>query len=209
MAAGRRLAGEAIRFGYKHATRLAAIGPDSSLGSRFGNFGAGSVVAFPHGALYGERYIHIGSGTLIASHVTLSAGMVPGQDMPTDPVIKIGNNCVVGRGSAIVGHYNIEIGDHVYTGMNVYITDQNHGYENLDEPIGRQTPTEQPVRIGEHSWIGSGAIILPGADIGNHVVVAANAVVRGHIADRCVVAGVPARVVRQYDGETWQTHPLP
>ena len=205
----RRGAGETIRFGYRHATRLGAVGPNSSLGSRFGAFGAGSLIGFPHGAIYGESNIHIGHNTLIASRVTLSVGMTPDQVMLSSPVIKIGDNCLIGQGSAIVGHYDISIGDQVYTGMNVYITDQNHGYENLDESIGRQTPSEQPVRIGARSWIGSGAVILPGADIGEHVVVAANAVVRGHIPDRCVVAGVPARIVRQYDGNTWQTHPHP
>jgi len=198
------MTGEAIRAGYAHGTRLAGVGPDSRLGGRFGAFGAGSIIAFPHGAVYGEHYIHIGVGTLIGPHVTLSAGMVPGQVMATDPVVRIGDGCLIGRGSAIVGHFSVDIGDDVFTGMNVYITDQNHGYEGLDEPIGRQMPSDVPVRIGAGSWIGSGAVILPGADIGEHVVVAANAVVRGEVPDRCVVAGVPARIVRRHDGEVWR-----
>ena len=61
---------------------------------------------------------------MIASHVTLSAGMNPDQQMMTDPVVIIGDRCLIGRGSSIVGHYRIDIGDDVYTGMNVYITDQ-------------------------------------------------------------------------------------
>jgi acetyltransferase-like isoleucine patch superfamily enzyme len=47
-------------------------------------------------------------------------------------------------------------------------------------------------------------VVLPGADIGEHVVVAAGAVVRGTVPDRCVVAGVPARIVRRWvDGQGW------
>ena len=88
--------------------------------------------------------------------------------------------------------------------MNVYITDQNHGYENLDEPIGKQLPNEQPVSIGESSWIGSGAIILPGSKIGDHVVIGANSVVTGEIPSYSVAVGSPARVVRQYDGNSWE-----
>ena len=141
---------------------------------------------------------------LIAADVTLSAGMGPGQDMVTNPVVRIGDRCLIGRGTSIIGHLSIEIGNDVFTGMNVYITDQNHGYENLDEPIGKQLPNEQPVSIGESSWIGSGAIILPGSKIGDHVVIGANSVVTGEIPSYSVAVGSPARVVRQYDGNSWE-----
>ena len=141
---------------------------------------------------------------MIAAHVTLSAGMVPDQQMMTDPVVIIGDRCLIGRGSSIVGHYRIDIGNDVYTGMNVYITDQNHGYEDLDTPIGVQDPLDDPVVIGSGSWIGSGAVILPGARIGEHCVVAANSVVRGQFPRNAVIAGVPAKVVRLHDGLSWK-----
>jgi acetyltransferase-like isoleucine patch superfamily enzyme len=114
------------------------------------------------------------------------------------PVLQIGDRCVIGRGSHIVAHHSLVIGDDVFTGPYVYITDQNHGYANPDEPIGRQMPHNAAVRIGSGSWLGAGAVVLPGACIGRNVVVAAGSVVRGTVPDRCVVAGVPARVVRQY-----------
>ena len=136
----------------------------------------------------------------------MSAGMAPGQVMPTDPVVSIGSRCLIGRGSHIVGHWEIVIGDDIQTGPYVYITDQNHSYDDPVEPIGRQWPTEAPVRIGSGSWLGANAVILPGAQIGEHVVVAAGAVVRGEVPDRCVVAGVPARIVRRWvEGTGWVT----
>jgi acetyltransferase-like isoleucine patch superfamily enzyme len=101
-------------------------------------------------------------------------------------------------GSHIVAHHSIVIGDDVYTGPYVYITDQNHGYTDPDTPIGRQWPTNSSVSIGAGSWLGTGVVVLPGAVIGRNVVVAAGSVVRGQVPDRCVVAGVPARVVREY-----------
>ena len=116
----------------------------------------------------------------------------------------IGDRCLIGRGSAIVGHLSIEVGDDVFTGMNVYVTDQNHGYEDVDQPIGIQVPSEEPVSIGAGSWIGSGAVSLPGAQLGEHVVVAANSVVRGEVPSYSVVAGVPARVVRRYEAGEWR-----
>lgn len=195
----RRGIGRLVRAGWRLGSDLAAIGPGSKAASRFGAFGQGSIVAFPQGAIYGERYIQIGTDALISPYVTLTVGMVVGQVMATDPVIRIGDGCVIGKGTAVVGHFDIDIGDQVYTGMNVYITDQNHTYQDLDRPIGVQDPKDESVKIGSGTWIGSGAVILPGSTIGRNVVVAANAVVRGEIPDHCVVAGVPARVIRRHD----------
>ena len=153
--------------------------------------------------MYGERWISIGEDTMIASDVTLSAGMVPGQEMLTDPVVMIGDRCLIGRGSSIGGHYRIDIGNDVFTGMNVYITDQNHGYEDPQTPIGIQDPLDDPVVIGDGSWIGTGAVVLPGARIGRNCVIAANSVVRGEFPPHSVIAGVPGKVVRAYDGMKW------
>lgn len=199
----RRGAGAVIRSVTERALRLAAIGPDDATGRRFGHFGEGSAISYPTGAMFGERWIHLGAGTLVGPQATLSVGMVPGQTMVTDPVIRIGDRCLIGRGTAIVGHFGIDIGDDVYTGMNVYITDQNHGYTAVDEPIGTQRPIEEQVSIGSSSWIGSGAVILPGAAIGEHVVIGANSVVRGVVPSRSVAVGVPARVVRRHTDGRW------
>lgn len=175
---------------------LAAIGPHTRRGRRFGAFGDGSIICFPPTALMNERYIRIGSQTMIGPHVALSAGMVPGQECATDPVVRIGDRCLIGRGSGIVGHFSIDIGDDVWTGHHVYITDQNHGYADLERPISQQSMPERPVRIGDGSWIGHGSVILPGADIGRHVVIGANSVVTGVIPDYTVAVGAPARVIR-------------
>ena len=184
--------------------RTASIGPNDHAARFYKQFGHGSIINWPTGNMYGERWISIGEDTMIAADVTLSAGMVPNQEMMTDPVVIIGDRCLIGRGSAIVGHYRIDIGDDVFTGMNVYITDQNHGYEDPDTPIGIQDPHDDPVVIGDGSWIGSGAVVLPGARIGKHCVVAANSVVRGTFPSHSVIAGVPAKVVRAYDGTKWE-----
>jgi acetyltransferase-like isoleucine patch superfamily enzyme len=146
-----------------------------------------------------ERYIRIGAGTMIGPYVSLSAGMVPGQECVTDPVVRIGDRCLIGRGSGIVGHLSIEIGDDVWTGHHVYITDQNHGYEDITLPISRQAQPERPVVVGAGSWLGHGTVVLPGATIGRHVVVAAASVVTGDLPDFCVAAGAPARPLRRYD----------
>ena len=199
----RAMVGTIIRAVSAKLNRVAAIGPNDPPAQAYKNFGIGSIINWPTGNMYGERWISIGCDTMISAHVTLSAGMVPDQQMLTDPVVSIGDRCLIGRGSAIVGHYRIDIGDDVYTGMNVYVTDQNHGYEDIKRPIGVQDPHDDPVVIGSGSWIGSGAVILPGARIGEHCVVAANSVVRGEFQPNSVIAGVPAKVVRTHDGTKW------
>ncbi len=200
----RRAVAHLVRATWDMAGAWGAIGPDDERGRRFGFMGRGACLIFPQGALYNEHHIHVGAGTIVGPHTSITAGMVPGQSMPTNPVVRIGNRCIIGRGSHIVGHWSIEIGDDIQTGPYVYITDQNHTYTDPDEPIGRQWPTEAAVRIGSGSWLGANVVVLPGAQIGEHVVVAAGAVVRGFIPDRCVVAGVPARIVRRWvDGHGW------
>lgn len=194
----RLAAGSILHWALQAAAELGAIGPDDPRGREFGRFGRGSVLAFPQGTVYNERFIHVGAGTMIGPHVSLTAGMVPGQQMASDPVVRIGDRCVIGRGSHVVGHWSIEIGDDVQTGPYVYVTDQNHTYQDPERPVGTQWPTESAVRIGSGSWLGAHAVVLPGADLGRNVVVAAGAVVRGPVPDHCVVAGVPARVVRRW-----------
>jgi len=189
-------AGDAIAALWERLSVIAAVGPASRRGKKFGAFGEGSIICFPPTSLMNEQYIEIGCGTMIGPHVALSAGMVPGQECVSKPVVRIGDRCLIGRGSGIVGHFSIDIGDDVWTGHHVYITDQNHGYENVDIPISQQSMPEKPVRIGSGSWLGHGTVVLPGADIGEHVVIGANSVVTGVIPPFSVAVGAPARVVK-------------
>ena len=204
-AAGYRVGGEWVRRAWAFVGRVGAIGPDSAAGRRFGRFGAGSIICFPANTIFNERYIHIGEGTMIGPQATLSAGMVPGQECLSDPVVRIGDRCLIGKGSGIVGHFGITIGNDVWTGHHVYITDQNHGYDDVSIPISLQTQPERPVFIGDGSWLGHGTVVLPGARIGAHVTIGANSVVAGEIPDHSVAVGSPARVIRRHvEGVGWQ-----
>ena len=191
----------AIEAGTRWIHLHGAIGPDTARGRQFASFGDGSIICHPFTTIFNERYISIGRDTMIGPNVALSAGMVPGQECLTSPVVKIGDRCLIGRGSGIVGHLAIEIGNDVWTGHHVYITDQNHGYEDPDVPISRQSQPESPVSIGDGSWLGHGTVVLPGARIGRHVAVGANSVVVGELPDHCVAVGAPARVIRSWSAE--------
>jgi acetyltransferase-like isoleucine patch superfamily enzyme len=204
-AVARDVCGTWVRIAWAFVSRLGAIGPFDAAGRRFGRFGFGSIVCFPANTIMNERHIRIGEGTIIGPHVTLSAGMWPGQQGLNDTVLQIGDRCLIGRGSGIVAHTRVEIGNDVWTGHNVYITDQNHGYEDITVPISQQRcPPDRPVSIGDGSWLGFGVAVLPGSRIGRHVVIGANAVVTGEIPDYSVAVGSPARVVRRFvEGVGW------
>lgn len=173
-----------------------AIAPGTKAAERFGSFGEGSIIVFPASAIYGEAHIHLGEKTLVNGWATLAAGYDADQpDVPRRALV-IGDRCLIGMRSSIVAHESIEIGDDVWFGPEVFVTDSNHGYDDPDLPVGVQLGTHQPVSIGSGTWIGHGAIILPGACIGRNAVVAAGSVVRGTVPDHAVVGGVPAKPLR-------------
>lgn len=199
-------AGPAVRWSWETYKSIGAIGPNSARGREFGSFGPGSIFCFPYDTIMNPQAIHIGRDTMISGHGAISAGWGPNHAGLADRVVVIGDRCLIGRGSSIVGHKYIEIGDDVWTGHNVHITDMNHGYEDLSLPISKQNMAELPVRIGSGSWLGHNTVVLPGVTIGEHVVVGAGSIVTKDLPDFSVAVGSPARVVRRYDPiEGWRS----
>ncbi len=197
----RRLLGAAVRRTRRYLNEVATVGSDDPYARKFGHFGTGVALMAPQGVIYNERYLSIGDETLIGPNVCLTAGVSADQTMLTSPVVTIGKKCIIGRGSHIIGHWKIVLGDEIQTGPYVYITDQNHSYDDPNEPVGWQTPSEAAVSIGSGSWLGANVVILPGTVLGANTVVAAGAVVRGTFPDHVVLGGVPARVLRHYSAE--------
>ena len=183
---------------YQWYARRAAIHPKSKTGRKFSAFGDGSIMCFPPAALFGERAIRVGRDTMIGPYVSLSAGMAPTQELLSDRIVEIGDRVLIGRNSSIVGHFHIVIEDDVFFGPNVYVTDQNHAFDDLQTPIGKQSMPEEPVRIGAGSWIGTNSVVLPGVTIGKHVAIGAGSVVTADLPDNSVAVGSPARVIQQF-----------
>jgi acetyltransferase-like isoleucine patch superfamily enzyme len=110
-----------------------------------------------------------------------------------DGRIRIGDYVFINSGSVVFSTREIVIEDRVAISNEVYICDSNsHGLEGNDV-------VEAPVLIGEGSWIGARAMILPGVTIGARVMVAAGSVVTGDVPADTLVAGNPARVIRKLD----------
>lgn len=90
---------------------------------------------------------------------------------------------------------SITIGDNCAIAGDVLIQDTDF-HPILDEN-GREKPISKSIVIGNHVWICAHAIILKGVTIGDGAIVAAGAVVTKDVPARCVVAGNPAKVVRE------------
>ncbi|RUS42675.1 acyltransferase [Cohnella sp. AR92] len=109
-------------------------------------------------------------------------------------VIEIGDHTFLNRRSEILCKQNVRIGSHCAISWDVTITDTD--YHELEG-----TETTSPVVIGDHVWIGCRATILKGVTIGPGAVVAAGAVVSKDVPARTLVAGVPAKPIR--DNVIW------
>jgi acetyltransferase-like isoleucine patch superfamily enzyme len=201
-----RFAHQVVWGAWDAAMRYGSINGERPRGRRFAALGRDSVLCFPPGGVFGEDRISIGAATLIGPHTSISAGY-PVDSTPVHerrPLLHIGDRCVIGRDSTITAHVGIHIGNDVWTGGGVFISDQNHGWTDLDTPIGRQFGSAEPVSIGDGSWLGHGAKVLPGVTIGRHVIVAAGAIVVNDVPDHTIVAGVPAKPVRRLAADgTW------
>jgi len=132
------------------------------------------------------------------------------EDPTGEPIIIVEDNCHIGYGSIISAKNRVHLERDVLVGQLVLIIDHNHAYEDIAVPIVKQAITEGgKIRIGEGSWIGRGAaIICPKGEltIGRNCVIAVNSVVTQSIPDFSLVAGYPAKIIRQYDPETKAWH---
>lgn len=193
-----------VHAAWQWADSVGTIIPGTVRGDRFAQLGAGSAIGFPVATIFGERQIRIGENTMIGRHCSMTVGYSSQDHRDRSDGLVIGDRCVIGARSTFTTHESIVIGDDVWFGQDILVSDSGHGYQDPNLPIGVQLAPHEPVRIGSGSWIGHGAVILPGTTIGRNVVVAAGSVVRGPIDDYSVIGGVPAKVLRQYKpGAGW------
>ncbi|HEX8551017.1 MAG TPA: sugar O-acetyltransferase [Abditibacteriaceae bacterium] len=109
--------------------------------------------------------------------------------------ISLGARVFINFNCVILDCAPVEIGDDVLIGPNVGIYTATHP---LDVTVRRQLlELAKPIRIACDAWIGGGAQILPGVSIGEGAVVGAGAVVTRDVPARTVVAGNPARVLKE------------
>lgn len=109
--------------------------------------------------------------------------------------VMIGDHTRIGLHNTIIGP--VEIGSHVNLAQGITVTALNHNFDDTEKRIDEQGVSTKPVTIEDDVWVGANAVILPGVTIGNHCVVAAGAVVTKDVPPHSLVAGVPAKVIKQ------------
>jgi acetyltransferase-like isoleucine patch superfamily enzyme len=157
------------------------------LGWRFGvrglAVGRGVTIAKP-------AQVRFGDGVRLAHGVYLNANGPRGR-------IEIGARSHVDVHSVLYGQGGLQIGSGCAIAGGVLIYSQTNRFDlEPEQPIIEQGARYAAVEIGDDVWIGAGAVILPGVRVGDHAVVAAGGVVRSDVPAWQVVAGVPARIVK-------------
>jgi acetyltransferase-like isoleucine patch superfamily enzyme len=146
--------------------------------------------ACPHG-------IEIGENTIVMHGAILHVYNF--RDLPKAR-IRIGRDSLIGEYTVIRGQGGVEIGDRVYTSPYTQIIAVNHVFEDPGRPFVEQGITAEGIIIEDDVWLGAGAIVTDGVRVGRGAVVAAGSVVTNDVEPHTVVAGVPARPIREIDG---------
>lgn len=161
--------------------------------------GRGSVVQRP--LFWTPECISIGDDVLVWKGCRIE-GVNRYGNTELQPHIQIGNRVSFQQNCHLVAADSISIGDDTTISFNVLVTDNDHQYTQPDLNILKQPLSVMRTRIGKNCFIGAGAKIQAGTDLGNQCIVGANAVVRGTFPDYCVIVGAPCRIVKRFDSIT-------
>jgi maltose O-acetyltransferase len=135
--------------------------------------------------------LKIGRGTLV-----LGNPVIAGEGNPYR-LLSIGESCWVNMGIIFDLGAPVTVGDRVDLGHEVLFITSSHDVEGAERRGG--SPLIAPITVGDGVWIGARAILLPGVTVGEGAIVAAGAVVVRDVPPHTMVAGVPAKPVRELD----------
>lgn len=169
---------------------------------KFAHFGKNSFVQ-PILNSTNEKHISIGNDCFVGNfcRLTVSTQFANIKVKSKNKIrLKIGNNVDIGSNSFISANNNIQIGNHIIMSTQVFITDHDHGVLHTDLNLHQQPLTENGyVIIKDNVFIGTKASILKNVTIGQHSSIGANSVVTKDVPAYSIVAGNPAKILKQYD----------
>jgi acetyltransferase-like isoleucine patch superfamily enzyme len=184
--------------GVKLLPRMRAIAVYLRTGIKFKRVGR-------HAKVYGSKRMQVGRGVAIGDNCWVEA-VTRYQGVAHNPRLVIGDRVALSDLTHISCVEHIRIGDDCLFGSKIYVGDHNHGSVGNLEQILRVAPAARPlgdaaeIVIGEKTWIGDGAVILPGTRIGRSSIVGANSVVHLREERPALIAGIPAKIIRYLDG---------
>lgn len=164
----------------------------------------------PGSMVIGTRLITVGEKISIGRYAWIDA-VAQYREQTFSPEIRIGQRFYASERLHISSINRVEIGDDCLFGSCVYISDHNHGsYKGQEQshpgqpPVERKLVSHGPVIIGSNVWIGDNVIIIGPVWIGDGVVIGANSVVTRNISSNLIVAGAPAKTIKQFNFSSGQ-----
>jgi acetyltransferase-like isoleucine patch superfamily enzyme len=168
-------------------------------------FGRNVALRHPHKIFLGDRVIiddnclvdakgannkgiHIGDDVFLGRNSILSC---KDGDIELERGVNIGFNSYVFSGSTV------KVGRDSLFAAYCYVIGGGHDFEDPEAPIQEQVAVSHGVEIGSNVWLGAGVKVLDGVCVGADSVVGAGAVVNSNLPDRCIAAGLPAKVLRE------------
>jgi len=111
--------------------------------------------------------------------------------------VKIGDRTRIGISNVIIGP--VQIKNDIIFAQNIVVSGMNHGYEDINIPPKDQKCSTAEIVIEDDVWIGANSVITSGVKIGKHAVIAAGSVVTKNVPPYSIVAGSPAKIIKQYN----------
>lgn len=166
-------------FNFHNIARFKQFGHNSFLGRRC--------------VIHGGENIEIGNNVRIGNDARLSL-------YGDDARIVLHDNIYAGSNISIITASKVEVEDRVLLASYISIMGHNHGMNPESElSYGGQPLISKNVHIKQGAWIGERVCILPGVTIGEKAIVGAGSVVTKNVPDYAIVAGNPAKILKEYD----------
>jgi acetyltransferase-like isoleucine patch superfamily enzyme len=127
------------------------------------------------------RFVWVGDGTKIRCH---------------EGVVEIGDKTVFGQECTVSAYQRVRIGQQCVIADRAMFIDFDHGVSEVERPIRVQGIYKRDTVVGSNVWIGYGACVLRGVQVGDNSVIGTNSVVTNDVPANAVVGGVPAKVLR-------------
>jgi acetyltransferase-like isoleucine patch superfamily enzyme len=127
------------------------------------------------------RFVWIGDGTKIRCH---------------EGEVIIGDKTALGQECTISAYKHVRIGEQCVIADRAMFIDFDHGIVEVERTIREQGIYKRDVDVGSNVWVGYGACVLRGVQVGDNAVIGTNSVVTADVPANAVVGGVPAKVLR-------------
>jgi acetyltransferase-like isoleucine patch superfamily enzyme len=179
---------------------------------RLGKIGDDSNVSLLVNIIGDSKHIFLGKDTTICKYATLEVDpsdsdqskiLIGDQTLISSfamlrtygGTIKIGESSFINSFTVLYGHGNLTIGNGCLIGPQVCIVPVNYGFQDRDISLRLQSPSLKGISIEDDVWIGAGATILDGCNVGKGSIIGAGAVVTKSVKPYSIVAGVPAKLI--------------